>query len=64
MILQHELEEEILENAKAWFESLGFTAEIDCQSLYLHLGCCSVELSQSEIDCRAQQWINSLNRED
>jgi hypothetical protein len=64
MILQKELTEETLENARAWFESLGFSVDISFSTLYLELDCCSVELSQSEIECRAELWINSLNRKD
>jgi hypothetical protein len=64
MLLQKELSEETLENARAWFESLGFSTDISYGTLYLELNCCSVELSQSEIECRAEQWINSLNRQD
>lgn len=64
MILQKELTEETLDNARAWFESLGYSVEISCSTLYLVLDCCSVELSQSEIECRAELWINHLNRKD
>lgn len=64
MLLQKELTEETLENAREWFESLGFSVDISYGTLYLQLDCCSVELSQSEIECRAEQWINSLNRQD
>lgn len=58
------MEDEILDNAKKWFESLGFEVEIFYGSMYLVLECCSVELSQSEVECRAEQWINHLNRQD
>jgi hypothetical protein len=51
-------------NAKQWFESMGFDVEIAVGSLYLHLEGCSVELSQREIEQRAEQWLNELNRED
>lgn len=64
MLLQKELSEETLENARAWFESLGFSVDISYSTMYLELECCSVELSQSEIESRAEQWINSLNRQD
>lgn len=64
MILQKELTEETLDNAREWFESLGYSVEISCGTLYLELDCCSVELSQSEIECRAELWINHLNRKD
>lgn len=64
MILQQELTEETLYNAKQWFESLGYSVDVSYGSLYLELDCCSVELSHSEIECRAEQWINHLNRQD
>ena len=64
MSLQKELSEETLENARAWFESLGFSVDISYGTLYLELDCCSVELSQSEIECRAEQWVNHLERKD
>lgn len=62
MILQKELSEETLENSRAWFESLGYSVDISYGTLYLELDCCSVELSQSEIESRAELWIDSLNR--
>ena len=64
MLLQKELTEETLENAREWFESLGFSVDISYGTLYLELECCSVELSQSEIECRAEQWINHFQRQD
>ncbi len=63
MLLQKELSEETLENARAWFESLGYSTDISYGTLYLELDCCSVELSQSEIECRAEQWVNNQNQE-
>lgn len=62
MTPQKELSEETLENARAWFESLGYSVDISYGTLYLELDCCSVELSQSEIESRAESWIDSLNR--
>lgn len=62
MILQKELSEETLKNSRAWFESLGYSVDISHGTLYLELDCCSVELSQSEIESRAELWIDSLNR--
>lgn len=64
MLLQKELSEETLENARAWFESLGYSTDISYGTLYLELDCCSVELSQSEIECRAEQWVNNQNQKD
>jgi hypothetical protein len=56
------IDETTLENAKHWFESMGYNAEIDFGTLYLNLEGFSVELSQSEIENRAEQWTNELNR--
>lgn len=64
MLLQKELSEETLENARAWFESLGYSIDLSHGTLYLELDCCSVELSQSEIECRAELWVNHLQRQD
>ena len=62
MILQKELSEKTLENARAWFESLGYSVDISYGTLYLELDCCSVELSQSEVECRAELWTDSINK--
>ncbi len=64
MLPQKELTNENLENAKAWFESLGYSVDVSYGTMYLEIGCCSVELSQSEIECRAEQWVNHLERKD
>lgn len=58
------LKEETLEYAKAWFESMGFAVDITWDTLYLVLEGCSVELSYSEVEARAEQWLNELNRKD
>jgi hypothetical protein len=58
------LDENKLENAKHWFESLGYHADISYGTLYLELESFSVELSESEIEARAEQWLNELNRQD
>jgi len=62
MLLQKELSEETLENARAWYESLGYHSEISSGTLYLELDCFSFELSQSEIEGRAEQWIANKNQ--
>ena len=51
-------------NAKEWFESMGYEVHIAMGTMYLQLESCSVELSQREIEQRAEQWINELNRQD
>jgi hypothetical protein len=59
------MNEETLENAKQWFESMGYDVDIDDHSsLYLYLNGFSVQLSSAEIEARAEQWINELNRQD
>ena len=58
------IDDTTLENAMYWFESMGYTAEIDFDTLYLVLEGFSVEISQSEVESRAEQWINELNRKD
>lgn len=57
------LTEETLENAANWFESMGFSVDISHNTLRLILNVCDVELSQSEIEGRAEQWVRELNRE-
>lgn len=64
MLIQKELSEETLENARAWFESLGYSTYITHSTLHLELDCCSVELSQNEIECRAEQWLENQNQKD
>jgi len=56
------IDDTTLENAKHWFESMGYNAEIDFDTLYLNLEGFSVEISQSEVENRAEQWTNELNR--
>jgi hypothetical protein len=59
------MEQETLENAKHWFESMGYNVDIDdYSSLYLYLNGFSVQLSTAEIEARAEQWLNELNRQD
>lgn len=64
------IDDTTLQNAKHWFESMGYNAEIefdtlyDFDTLYLVLEGFSVEISESEIESRAEQWINKLNRQD
>jgi hypothetical protein len=61
-----QLREGTLENAAAWFESLGYSVTLNeaYDTMYLELDGFSVELSQSEIVCRANQWVQHLKRED
>lgn len=54
-----------LENAKHWFESMGYAVDIDdYSSLYIYLDGFSVQLSTAEVEARAEQWINELNRKE
>ena len=54
---------ETLFNAQQWFISIGYDAEIDYSSLYLHLDGFSVKLSDDEIEGRAEQYLNEQNRD-
>ena len=54
---------ETLFNAQQWFISIGYDAEIDYSSLYLHLDGFSVKLSNDEIEGRAEQYLNEQNRD-
>lgn len=54
---------ETLTHAQQWFISIGYDAEIDYSSLYLHLDGFSVKLSNDEIEGRAEQYLNEQNRD-
>jgi len=54
---------EILSNAQLWFESMGYDAQIDYDTIYLSLDGFSVQLSNGEIEARAEQYLNELNRD-
>ena len=54
---------EILSNAQLWFESMGYDAQIDYGTIYLSLDGFSVQLSNGEIEARAEQYLNELNRD-
>ena len=55
---------ETLVNAQFWFESMGYDAQTDdYSSLYLYLDGFSVQLSTAEIEARAEQYLNELNRD-
>ena len=56
------MQQETLVNAQQWFISMGYDAEVDYDSLYLHLDGFSVQLSNGEIEARAEQYLNELNR--
>lgn len=51
------MDQETLLNAQAWFENYGYETHIEDGLLYLQLDGFSVELSQSEIENRAEQSI-------
>jgi hypothetical protein len=57
------MQQETLVNAQQWFISMGYDAEVDYDSLYLHLDGFSVQLSNGEIEARAEQYLNELNRD-
>jgi len=54
---------EILSNAQLWFESMGYDAQIDYDTIYLSLDGFGVQLSNGEIEARAEQYLNELNRD-
>jgi hypothetical protein len=55
---------ETLTHAQQWFESMGYDAGIDHDSsLYLYLDGFSVQLSNGEIEARAEQYLNEQNRD-
>jgi hypothetical protein len=54
---------ETLTHAQQWFISMGYDAEVDYDSLYLHLDGFSVQLSNGEIEARAEQYLNEQNRD-
>jgi hypothetical protein len=55
--------QEKLNYAKEWFESMGYDAQIDHDSIYLYLDGFSVQLSNAEIFARAEQFQDELTRE-
>jgi hypothetical protein len=54
---------ETLLNAQLWFESMGYDAQIEFESIYLTLDGFSVEISDAEVEARADQYLNELNRD-
>lgn len=56
------MNQETLTHAQLWFASIGYDAEINYSSLYLYLDGFSVKLSDDEIEGRAEQYLNELNR--
>jgi len=54
---------ETLLNAQLWFESMGYDAQIEFESIYLTLDGFSVEISDAEVEARADQYLNQLNRD-
>ena len=42
---------------------MGYDAEVDFDSLYLHLDGFSVQLSNGEIEARSEQYLNEQNRD-
>ena len=47
-----------------WFESIGYHAEEHYSRVYLELDGFSVELSEGEVEGRAEQWDREMSRED
>jgi hypothetical protein len=63
MIVQTELTQETLEQAQAWFQSVGHRSDIENGTLYLVIKPIWVELSQSEIEYRAALWEHNQKSE-
>jgi len=55
--------QEILNKAQQWFISMGYDAQIDYDTIYLSLDGFGVQLSNGEIEARAEQYLNELNRD-
>jgi hypothetical protein len=55
---------ETLKKAQRWFESVGYQTIISHGKLYLECDSFSVELSENEVEGRADQWDREQSRED
>ena len=49
------MEQETLDKAQQWFQSMGYDAQVEFQSIYLTLDGFSVEISDAEVEARADQ---------
>lgn len=58
------LNQETIDKACKWFESMGYYAEEKRGKLYLECEGFSVELSETEVEHRAEQWDYELARDD
>ena len=58
------LTKEQRDKAILWFESIGYHAEERYGKVYLECDFFSVELSESEVEFRAEQWDNQEDYED
>jgi len=59
------MEQTTIDKAILWYESIGYHAEQGFgMNLYLELDGFSVELTDNEIEGRAQQWDSEQSRED
>lgn len=47
--------QEILIKAQLWFASMGYDAQIEFESIFLYLDGFSVEISDAEVEARAEQ---------
>jgi hypothetical protein len=58
------LTKEQRDKAILWFESIGYHAEECYGKVYLECDFFSVELSEAEVEGRAEQWDDDQSRED
>ena len=58
------MNQETIDKAILWFKSMGYYAEDNYGKIYLECEGFSVELSDAEVEARAEQWINEQSRQD
>ena len=58
------LNQELIDKAINWFESMGYHAEERRSQVYLECEGFSVELSEGEVESRAEQWDSEQSRDD
>lgn len=56
------MEQETIDNAIEWFKSMGYHAEENFCKVYLTCEGFSVELSEAEVESRAEQWNYEKSR--
>ena len=53
--IKRTMTQEILIKAQLWFASMGYDAQIEFESIFLYLDGFSVEISDAEVEARAEQ---------